>query len=300
MEDLQVPKTKKISKLYSEIEWETYKLSSSSTERKYSIHPKGIPIFLPYNKIENNDEYKETDPYSVEENLHSDFHKRRFDSTIFLLRKAFPSGSFKLLDIGCGKGYITNQIKKVFSNSEVSGFDYSLSAIEFACRNFKEIDFYVADAYNPPFSENYFDIIVCNNLWEHVPDPIFLLSKISKILKPGGYLIVSTPNRYQLKNILRVLIGKRINLISKHHVTEYSIGQVEEQLKFANYKTIMIYSPHIVFPFKDKNKLKFSKIFKYLLFTIFYYLLFFYLKLLKSHHLLESTIFYLAKKADNV
>ena len=135
-------------------------------------------------------EYDMGDPYHVEENITNDFHLRRIELTLQLLKLATKQNQndedLRILDIGCGQGYITNRIKVECPKAEVSGLDYSLSAIEYAKDHFEGSDFIVADAYKPPYVHKYFDIVICNNLWEHVPDPLFLLTKIKLVLKLTG------------------------------------------------------------------------------------------------------------------
>ena len=114
-----------------------------------------------------------------------------------------------------------------------------MTAIEHANSTYNNIDFVVADAYQPPFEDKYFDIIVCNNIWEHVPDPLRLLSSIGRILKPNGQLVISTPSRYRIGNITRVCLGKEVTFMSKHHITEYTVGQIKEQLKFGGFSIIV-------------------------------------------------------------
>lgn len=59
-----------------------------------------------------------------------------------------------------------------------------------------------------PFEEGYFDTIMCLAVIEHVFDPFFLISEISRILKPGGKFIISFPNVAILTNRIRLLFGK--------------------------------------------------------------------------------------------
>lgn len=170
----------------------------------FTIHPKGFLVFFSPAELENSDEYKEDDPYTVEENLESDFHQKRIQCTLELIKSSITGKekNVKILDLGCGKGYITSAIHECFPLSEISGLDYSLSAINYAVEVFHGIDFVVGNAYNPPYSEEYFDIVVCNNLWEHIPDPLLLLEKIRRIIKVEGFLIISTPSRYRIENLI--------------------------------------------------------------------------------------------------
>jgi len=253
----------------------------------FAIHPKGFPVFSPIQKLEECDEYSEFDPYTVEENLESSFHQRRIECTLQMIREANATMHIepKILDLGCGQGHITNEIFKAFPTMEISGIDYSISAIEYATDNFPGIDFAVGDAYEPPYTKDYFDIIICNNLWEHVPDPIFLLDRITNILKSGGFIIISTPSRYRLENLIRVIRGKPVKFMSNYHVTEYSVGQVIEQLKYRDYQVKKIYSKPI-----EMWSLK-TKAAKAILSLL--------VSMIGSHHQLESTIFFLAQKKDS-
>ena len=245
-------------------------------------HPNGFYIFLKPEEIKISDEYAEGDPYKVSKYLDSDFHQRRLNCTLELIRNLDSAESLKLLDLGCGEGHFTDKIKKTFQKYDVYGLDYSITSIDYANSNFNGIDFIVANAYDPPYDDDYFDIIVCNNIWEHVPDPLTLLRAVSRILKTDGLLIISTPSRYRLVNLLRACSGKEISFMSNLHVTEYTIGQIKEQLKFGGYKIRKIYSPSI----KEGG----------VMFRMIKSLLFFVLKTIKSHHILEATVFYSANK----
>lgn len=249
----------------------------------FAKHPKGFPIFLPPHELEKSDEYKESDPYTVELNLDSDFHRRRIQCTLTMIEEAIKKveGVPKLLDLGCGQGHITSKIKESYPSIEISALDYSVSAIEYAVDHFHGIDFAVGNAYAPPYAESYFDIVVCNNLWEHVPDPLYLLSAIKMVIKPNSFLIISTPSRYRLGNLIRVMMGRTVIFMSEHHVTEYSVGQVLEQLTYGGFKVSKVLSKRI----KDKS-LK-SRIAKVMFSSI--------ISIVGSHHQLEATVFYLAQ-----
>lgn len=253
-------------------------------------HMDGFSIFIDEKKTCLFDEYKNTDPYSVEKNLQSDFHQRRLNSTLELIERVVDSTStFRLLDLGCGQGHFTKKIKEKFVNAEISGADYSLSAIEFASNNSKEIDYIVADAYCLPYVDEYFDVIVCNNIWEHVADPLCLLRQISKKMKRGGHIIVSTPSRFRLGNIVRLMSGKDVVFMSNNHVTEYTIGQVYEQLAYGGFVNINHISPAIE---SDSNldkvelKIKIAVLF-----------LRHFLKKRGIEESLNSTVFYSAQKS---
>lgn len=251
----------------------------------FAKHLKGFLVFVPPDKLEMCDEYKESDPYTVEADIDSDFQKMRTDCTLQLIKVAVKTiqSTPKILDLGCGQGHITYRVKQAYPDIEISGLDYSLSAIEYAIDHFPGIDFVVANAYDLPYSESYFDIIVCNNLWEHVPDPLSLLKRISLVLKYSGFLIISTPSRYRLGNLLRVIRGKPVGFRSKHHVTEYSVGQVIEQLSYGGFRVIKIFSNRKFLEISGFKRKVANMLFSFLI------------SLTGSHHQLGSTVFYLAQ-----
>ncbi len=124
-------------------------------------------------------------------------------------------------------------------------------------------------------------MVVCNNLWEHVPDPVMLLNHIAALLKPGGHVVIATPSRYRLTNLIRALLGRPVALVSNHHVTEYTVGQVKEQLAFGGFAVRSVRSKPIPLGFlKDTARRVFGAA----------------VKLLGSHHRLEATVFYLAQQ----
>jgi len=264
---------------------EVCQLSEWVNEQKSSclcaIHPDGFHIFTSPEELAKSDEYNEDDPYSVSDNIESDFHQRRFKYTNKLIKQYAPNKKLKILDLGCGEGHLTGVISQN-QDHEVYGLDYSISAIEYANKNFTGIDFVVADAYQPPYEDNYFDVVICNNIWEHVPDPLSLLNQITRVINPGGLLIISTPSRYRFGNVLRILVGIGTRFVSKLHVTEYSVGQVKEQLRFGGYEILDASSPVI----KEKN----------IFFTTLKWLMFLCIKAIRSPHILEATVFYTARK----
>ena len=49
------------------------------------------------------------------------------------------------------------------------------------------------DLQNIPFSDETFDIVICNHMLEHVDDPVAALRELRRVLKPGARLICQTP-----------------------------------------------------------------------------------------------------------
>ena len=73
-----------------------------------------------------------------------------------------------------------------------------------------------------PFEDNSFDAIVFNELFEHLRiNPIFTLSEVLRVLKPGGIMMLSSPNLRSLRGIYNFLLKNRSYSCSGNTYAEY-------------------------------------------------------------------------------
>jgi SAM-dependent methyltransferase len=106
----------------------------------------------------------------------------------------FASGR-RVLDAACGMGYGSAMLA-AGGATEVIGVDLDESVIARVRAAAKPgTSFQVADLRELPFGDDEFDLIVSFETIEHVPDPAVVFDELSRVLKPGGLLLVSTPNR---------------------------------------------------------------------------------------------------------
>ena len=100
----------------------------------------------------------------------------------------------------------------------------------------------------PPVRDT-FDLLVLCEVVEHLPVPLYeILRRIAVSLRPGGQILITTPNIYRLRNVLRLLVGKDIfcnwELPEKGrflgHVTEFSLRRLEWQIKKAGLTPIRL------------------------------------------------------------
>lgn len=113
------------------------------------------------------------------------FHNARHKDKIDYIN-SLPPG--KLLDVGCGMGFLLAAISDTW---EKHGVDMSEYAYQYS-RN--RGDIYCGKIEDAPYESNYFDVLVLSHIIEHVESPELLINKCRRILKPNGKLIVETPD----------------------------------------------------------------------------------------------------------
>jgi 2-polyprenyl-3-methyl-5-hydroxy-6-metoxy-1,4-benzoquinol methylase len=110
----------------------------------------------------------------------------------------------KVLDLGCGTGSFIKLLNQ--KNKEVEGLEISQKAAQIGQK--KGLKIKIADLHQTfPYSKNTFDTITAGEIIEHIYDTDFFLEEIKRILKPNGFLILSTPNIATLGRRLMLLFG---------------------------------------------------------------------------------------------
>jgi len=97
----------------------------------------------------------------------------------------------RLLDIGCGNGQFLSRMREL--GWEVVGVEPDPEAVHIAKEQFG-LEVFEGSLEQVELPQNSFDAITMNHVIEHVPDPIGALAKCHRLLKPGGKLVIVTPN----------------------------------------------------------------------------------------------------------
>lgn len=101
----------------------------------------------------------------------------------------------KILDIGCGGGFLSNELAK--NGYAVTGVDLSPESLHIA-KIFdvtQTVKYEVADAFKLPYPDDTFDAVTAMDFLEHVEKPAEVIKEFSRVLKPGGLFFFHTFNR---------------------------------------------------------------------------------------------------------
>lgn len=154
-------------------------------------------------------EHKYSEFYkSPDEGVHkieiSKWPRNRFEASIF-----FAGSGKSTIDIGCGNGQCLYSLEGRFST--LYGLELSRKRADDARRNLTGIGAVIlcanVEAGVPELEGDCFDVVICSDVLEHLVDVFAAFREMTRILKPGGRLVLNTPNFAKVKNRIRLLFG---------------------------------------------------------------------------------------------
>jgi len=116
-----------------------------------------------------------------------------------------PPNRRRILEIGCGEGLFSEQIN---GSEEKWGVEPTEAAASAAKGRLTHVINKFFDEAKSDLPKKYFDLVICNDVIEHMTDHDKFLSDIKDYLAPGGVIVGSIPNVRYHKNLFNVLFVK--------------------------------------------------------------------------------------------
>jgi len=131
--------------------------------------------------------------------------RRGQERRLSLLRRYVPLENKRILDVGCGVGTYVRRLRE-FSDC-VWGTDVDPEKAAFAAARLPNI--VQSEAEHLPFQDEAFDVVLLNEVIEHVRDDRETIREAVRCLRPGGHVVIFAPNRLYPFETHGFFIGKR-------------------------------------------------------------------------------------------
>lgn len=142
-----------------------------------------------------------------------------------------------LLDIGSGCGFLLNTAKE--EGWDTTGIELSKDACEYS-RKYFGLQVFDCDVRDAHLKDNSFDLITMHHVFEHLPEPLAILSDLKRKLKDTGILVIVVPNT---RSVVATLAGKNwVGLAEMTHLFHYNRNTLKMILVKAGFEVFEEYS----------------------------------------------------------
>lgn len=135
-------------------------------------------------------------------------------------RKAATSNAaVRLLDVGCWDGEATARYGDALGGAALHGIEVFAEPAREAERRGVEVASLDLEQDTWPYADAHFDVVVCNQVLEHLKNIWLPLDEMARTTRPGGLLLVSVPNLASVHNRILLALGRQptsIRIIGPH------------------------------------------------------------------------------------
>ncbi len=152
-----------------------------------------------------------------------------------------PAQRARALEIGCGEGHFIGALTGV---EESWGIEPS-SAAMIAKRRLTRVFHATFNEAEPKLPLNFFDVVICNDVIEHMPDHASFFDRVAKFIAPGGMIIGSIPNVRFYVNMLEYLVKKDwrytdVGILDRTHLSFFTEKSLHDTLERSGYRVLQI------------------------------------------------------------
>ena len=150
-----------------------------------------------------------------------------------------PSTVKRLLDIGCSNGATSALAKEMLGIDHIVGVELFPDAAKTARTRLDEVIEGNIETLTLPYSEGYFDCILCADVLEHTQNPWQVLTKLRSLLSPNGVLIASIPHIGHIVPLLKIAFDRleyeESGILDKTHLRFFTWHTIKLMFKDTGY-----------------------------------------------------------------
>jgi len=129
----------------------------------------------------------------------NDWKDRRHEAVLSFL-SSLSLDRPDIIDLGCGPGRYTEKFSVL---GHVTGVDLSDEAIAMASARFPDVTFHAGNLYELPLPAEHYDVVISQEVIDHVEDRVAFLDRVAYLLKPRGYLILACNNKFVMDRLTK-------------------------------------------------------------------------------------------------
>jgi SAM-dependent methyltransferase len=105
-----------------------------------------------------------------------------------------PSSRLRIVDVGCGPGFLLRCFARWFQDAELTGVDQSRALLQIAHSRCEGMKALLGDACALPLADRSADVAFAFHVVEHLAQPGKFFTEARRVVRPGGLLVIATPN----------------------------------------------------------------------------------------------------------
>jgi 2-polyprenyl-3-methyl-5-hydroxy-6-metoxy-1,4-benzoquinol methylase len=159
--------------------------------------------------------------------------EKTFEKRLDIIEKYVKKG--RLLDVGCAIGTFSSAARK--RGWEVYGIDINEGSARY-CREEFGLDVVAGNFDDVDFPQDFFDVVLMNDLLEHVPNPTRTLEKAHTLVKKGGLIFIVTP---KIDSLMTKMSKTRwLHLKQNEHLFYFSSGTIKRLLEKTGFSVVAV------------------------------------------------------------
>ena len=163
----------------------------------------------------------------------------------FLDQTRLLKPGIRLLEIGTGRGTLLNELRA--RGLDVIGIDNSADRVAEARARYGPIPIEQSAGTLLPFPDATFDVVLSFDVFEHIADSDAHLAEVRRVLKPGGFYLLQTPNKWT-NAVFETVRWRSLTRWREDHCALHSYGQLQRRFarmgfatEFADVKVVTPY-----------------------------------------------------------